>query len=81
MEPLSIKFLICCSIFRNNLASGGKPSIFSRQDEVYSWVVALLQACNVTKHDCHLGLHLGFYQKLEIKQERRENEFFLVLDM
>ena len=30
-------------------------------------VVALLGACNVTKHGCHLGHHLGFYQQLEIR--------------
>ena len=30
-------------------------------------VVALLEACGVTKHGRHLGCHLGFYQELEIK--------------
>ena len=30
-------------------------------------VVALLEACDVTNKDCHLGHHLGFYQELEIK--------------
>ena len=29
------------------------------------WVVALLEAWDVTKHGCHLGRHLGFYQELE----------------
>ena len=31
------------------------------------WVVALLEACDVTNNDRHLGLHLGFYQELEIR--------------
>ena len=23
--------------------------------------------CDITKHGCHLGHHLGFYQELEIR--------------
>ena len=30
------------------------------------WVVLLLEACDVTKHDRRLSPHLGFYQELEI---------------
>ena len=30
------------------------------------WVVAPLEACDVTKHGRHLGLHLGSHQELEI---------------
>ena len=30
------------------------------------WVVALLEACDVTNNGRHLGRHLGFYQELEI---------------
>ena len=30
------------------------------------WVVALLEACDVTKHGCHPGRHLGFHQELKI---------------
>ena len=33
-----------------------------------SWLVALLESCDVTKHGRHLGCHLGFYQELEVKQ-------------
>ena len=40
------------------------------------WVVALLEACNVTKHVYHLGRHLGFYQELEIRKKRRELAIF-----
>ena len=30
------------------------------------WVVALLEACDVTKHGCHPDRHLGFHQELKI---------------
>ena len=44
----------------------------SHQDEVYiSWVVALLEACDVTNNVGHLGCHLGFYQELEIRLKSR----------
>ena len=33
-----------------------------------SWLVALLESCDVTKHGRHLGCHLEFYQELEVKQ-------------
>ena len=32
-----------------------------------SWVVALLESCDVTKHGRHLGCHLGFFQELKVK--------------
>ena len=32
-----------------------------------SWVVALLESCDVTKRGRHLGCHLGFSQELEDK--------------
>ena len=35
------------------------------------WVVALLEACDVTNNGRHLGCHLGFYQELEIKLKLR----------
>ena len=40
--------------------------------------VALLEACDITNNGHHLGLHLGFYQELEIrlKPRDREIEFF-----
>ena len=31
------------------------------------WVVALLEACDVTSNGRHLGYHLGFYHELEIR--------------
>ena len=35
------------------------------------WVVALLEACDVTYNGRHLGCHLGFYQELEIRLKLR----------
>ena len=40
------------------------------------WVVALLEACDVTKNGRHLGCHLGFYQELEIRLKPREMVIF-----
>ena len=31
------------------------------------WVVALMEACDVTNNGCHLGRYLGFYQEVEIR--------------
>ena len=44
------------------------------------WVVALLQAFDVTNNGRHLGPYLGFYQELEIRLKPREMVIF-VLDM
>ena len=43
------------------------------------WVVALLEACDVTKNGRHLGCHLGFYQELEIRLKPREMVIFCAL--
>ena len=45
------------------------------------WVVALLEPCDVTNNDRHLGRHLGFYQELEIRLKPREMVIFFVLGM
>ena len=46
------------------------------------WVVALLEACDVTNNGRHLGRHLGFYQELELEfKNYREKWQFFVLDM
>ena len=39
------------------------------------WVVALLEACDVTNN----GRHLGFYQELEIRLKPREMVIFCAL--
>ena len=41
-------------------------------------VVALREACDVTKNGRHLGRHLGFYQELEIRLKPREMVFFVL---
>ena len=43
-----------------------------------SWVVALLEACDVTNKGRHLGHHLGFNQELEIRLKLREMVFFVL---
>ena len=43
------------------------------------WVVALLEACDVTNNGGHLGRHLGFYLELEIKLKPREMTIFCAL--
>ena len=42
------------------------------------WVVALLEACDVTNNGRHLGRHLGFYQELEIRLKPREMVCFVL---
>ena len=77
-NPCPSSFLICCS---NSKRFCFQWKTFDLLDKMrYTlWMVALLEACNVTKHGCHLGPHLWFYQKVEIKQERRENDFFFLV--
>ena len=41
-------------------------------------VVALLEACDVTRNCRHLGCHLGFHQELEIRLKPREIVIFLL---
>ena len=41
------------------------------------WVVALLEACDVTNNGRYLGRHLAFYQlEIRLKPRDREIEFF-----
>ena len=42
-------------------------------------VVALLEACDVTRNGGHLGCHLGFHQELEIRLKPREMAIFCAL--
>ena len=46
----------------NDVAISGKPLNRLYKMRYILWVVALLEACDVTKH----GRHLGLYQELEI---------------
>ena len=45
------------------------------------WVVALLEACDVTNNGHHHGHRLKFYQELEIRLKTQEMVIFFVLDM
>lgn len=70
LDP-SLEFLIYCAIFlKKKITFSGKPlKVFELLEKMkyILWVVALLEACDVTKHGSHLGRHPGFYQvKTEI---------------
>ena len=43
------------------------------------WVVALLEAYDVTNNDRDLWRHLGFYQQLEIRLKPQEIVIFCAL--
>ena len=56
------------------------PSVESLWSSLYKMryillVVALLEVCDVTKHDRHLGSHLGFYQKLNSGKNSKNKQF------
>ena len=42
------------------------------------WVVAQLEACDVTNNGRYLGRHLRFYQELEIRLKPGEMVFFVL---
>ena len=42
------------------------------------WVVALLEVCDVTNNNRHLGRHLEFYQELEIRLKPLEMVCFVL---
>ena len=44
------------------------------------WVVALLEACDVTNNGRHLGCHLRFYQEFKISLRPQEMVIFFVLE-
>ena len=48
------------------------PFDLLNEERYILWVVALLEACDVTNNGRHLGRHLGFYQELEIRLKQRE---------
>ena len=49
------------------------PSVKAKMRYIL-WVVALVEACDVTKN----GRHLGFHQEVEIRLKPREIFFFLL---
>ena len=65
MEP-PLGFLISCNISKR-FCLQRKAFDLLYKTRYISWVVALLEVCDVTKHGRHLGRYLGFYQALEIR--------------
>ena len=68
----STDFLICCSISKRFYLQWKAFDLLNKMRYIL-WVVALLEACDVTNN----GRHLGFYQELEIRLKPREMVFFL----
>ena len=54
------------------------PGVFDMLKYIL-WVVALLEACDVTNKGHHLGRHLGFYKELEIRLKPQEIVIFCAL--
>ena len=64
--------LICCSILKRFYLKWKAFDLLNKMRYLL-WVVALLEACDVTKK----GRHLGCYQELEIRLKPREMVIFL----
>ena len=72
--PPPLEFLMYCNISKRFCLQ------WKAFDPLYKmryilWVVALLEACDVTNN----GRHLGFYQELEIRLKPREMVIFCAL--
>ena len=72
-----LEFLICCSISKRFYLQWKAFDLLNKMRYIL-WVVALLEACDVTNNGRHLGRHLGFYQELEIRLKPREMVIFFV---
>ena len=68
------------AVFRNDFTFSGKPSDLVYKMRYILWVMALLQACDVTNNGCHPGRHLGLYQGLEIRLKQWEMVIFFIKD-
>ena len=68
----SPEFLTCCSISKRFCLQWKAFDLLNKMRYII-WVMALLEACDVTNN----GRHLGFYQELEIRLKPREMVFFL----
>ena len=69
-------FLICCSIYKRFYLYWKAFDLLNKMRYI-SWVVALLEACDVTNNGRYPGRHLGFNQELEIRLKPREMVIFL----
>ena len=58
-------FLICYSIWKRFYLYG-KPLIFLNKMRYILWVVALLEACDITNNGRHLARYLGFLPRIRI---------------
>ena len=70
----SPEFLICCSIWKRFYLQWEAFDLLYKTRYIL-WVVALLEACDVTNGD----RHLVFYQELEIRLKPREMVSFCIL--
>ena len=71
-------FFICCSISKRFYRKW-KAVDFLDDIRFILWVVAMREACDVSKHGRHLGRHLEFHQELEIRLKPREMIIFCAL--
>ena len=76
MEPVLRIFDMLQLVFRNDFAIMWKGFDLLNKMRYILWVVAPLEACDVTNNGRHLGRHLGFYQELEIRIKTREMVIF-----
>ena len=60
-------FLICCSISKRVYLYWKAFDLLNKMRYII-WLMALMDACDVTNN----GRHLGFYQELEIRLKPRE---------
>ena len=74
----SPEFLICCSIEKRFYLYWKAFDLLNKTRYI-SWVLALLEACDVTNNCRHLGRHLEFNQELEIRLKPREMVIFCAL--
>ena len=74
----SREFLISCSISKRFYLRWKAFDLLNKIGYIL-WVVALLEACEVTNHGRYLGRHLGFYQEIEIRLKPREMVTFCAL--
>ena len=79
MEPLpGGDMLICCSISKRFYLQWKAFDLLNKMSYIL-WVVALLEACDVTNSGRHLDRRLGFYQELEIRLKLQEMVIFCAL--
>ena len=67
------EFLLCYRILKRFYLKWKAFDLLNKMRYVL-WVVALLEACDVTNN----GRHLGFYQELEIRLKPREMVIFVL---